>query len=162
MIVRKIGNPVSKESKTQPANEESRKTIVPEQGSSGKSLEQGPGPQVRDPLESLMQDYLDSSHWPQPRVKSPPRKSASRPPLIPVETDTVREYKKYMQTPVALRDTLVKWRRRCIQEDFKLSSDCSGPVWQRRQLEHDFLSTLGFYGTVKEKVLSPLLNMQVH
>ena len=168
MIVRKIGNPVDKESKTQPRNQETRKTVVSEEGSTGEHSEHPLTTWSTDPLESLMEDYLDQTDWFHQQRKSPVRKSNCAfnsqilgVELTKVETETVREYKKYMQTPVAFRETLVKWRKRHIQEHFKNSTNHTNAHSQKLHIEHDFLSTLAFYGTLKEKVLSPLLNMQV-
>lgn len=165
MIDRKIGNPVSKESKTAPSNRGTRKTGAPAEGATGESSEQASDAWSTDPLESLMEDYLQQSESPEPPRKAPLRKSraicAGRAGLTEVEAETVREYKKYMQTPAVFRETLVKWRKRSIQERFKNSASHEGPKWKRLQMEHDFLGTLGFYSAVKEKVLSPLLSMQV-
>jgi ATP-dependent helicase STH1/SNF2 len=81
--------------------------------------------------------------------------------LTEVRSETVREYKKYMQAPVALRETLVKWRMDQIKQQFGDQERNQGKDWDRMQLEYDFLGTLGFYGAFKEKMLTPLLNMQV-
>jgi hypothetical protein len=66
-----------------------------------------------------------------------------------------------MQAPVALRETLIKWRKKSIKEQFQNPLKHPNSDWERLQLEHDFLGTLGFYESMKEKILTPLLNMQV-
>jgi hypothetical protein len=66
-----------------------------------------------------------------------------------------------MQAPLAFRETLVKWRKTQIQDSLQKPDQVRFPQKVALQLEHDFLSTLGFYGSLKKKVLRPLLNMQV-
>ena len=66
-----------------------------------------------------------------------------------------------MQTPAILRENLIKWRIGQIKEQFQKRDQHPKLDWEKLQLEHDFLMTLSFYGGIKEKILTPLLNMQV-
>ena len=169
MLVHKIGNPVSKESKTKSRNQQTPTGGAQETRSTVRMPEETSGPGRANPLESTIKDYLDpSSPVNLPRLNAPlnskcifTQSNASSRDLIEVGTETVREYKKYMQAPVAFRETLVKWRKTQISS--QLQNMASGSSDQRvlLQLEHDFLGTLPFYGSLKKKVMRPLLNMQV-
>lgn len=61
-----------------------------------------------------------------------------------------------MQAPTVLRESLVGWRRNKLGNLLE-----KGLASENQKLEKEFLSTLPFYWTVKDKVLSPLLTMQV-
>lgn len=68
----------------------------------------------------------------------------------------MREYKKYMQAPTVLRDSLVELRKRKLKKLLERDTQNKG-----LELEKDFLSTLPFYRAIKESTLCPLLTMQV-
>lgn len=168
MLVHKIGNPVSKESKTNPRNPETASPVTWQRTSRESPPEEAPDAWSTDPLECRIRDYLQETGRPDgPRVPLPLSSTAySTPPvrrsfLMEVEPETVREYKKYMQAPITFRETLVKWRKTQIQNMLQNTPSNCPRTRQLCELEHDFLGTLGFYGALKEKVLSPLLKMQV-
>ena len=162
MLDHKLDNTVNKESKTKSGNQGQGPMINPDPDTFPSLSDRTQNSFLTDPLESQMADYLGLNDvLDQQSQMSPLNSKYPILPIIPVRSETVREYKKYMQAPVALRETLVKWRMARIKGQFANQDVDLETDWERLQLEFDFLSTLGFYGSLKEKILSPLLNMQV-
>ena len=161
MIHHKISNPDNKESKTKTSNGEMKRSSKGEKKENTQLTEQSLRTWSRDALESSIRDYLETTKSLESiELSVPPSSKTINNVLIKVNSDTVREYKKYMQAPMALRESMIQWRKKRILnllEDITKDEE----IRNKLKLEIDFLNSLNFYWTLKEKTLTPLLNMQV-
>ena len=66
-----------------------------------------------------------------------------------------------MQNPGQLKEAFVKWRKLQLRTQLENDLTLQEADKKRISLEVQFLSTLDFYDGVKEKVLRPLIDMQV-